>query len=215
MLRAVGPRGYRTGGTIHFIVNNQIGFTTAPPSRAPRPIRPTSRRWSRRRSSTSTATIPKRWSTPPRSRPNSARSSGKDVVIDMFCYRRFGHNEGDEPTFTQPLMYAKIRDQQDDAQLYTEAPGRRGRDPRGRDRGMKAAFRPISTPSSRPARPTSPTRPTGSTALGRPGPAKDETKRRGETGSAEKLKDRQEAHPSPKASTSTRPSARCSSAAAR
>jgi 2-oxoglutarate dehydrogenase E1 component len=45
---------------------------------------------------------------------------GSDVVIDMFCYRRFGHNEGDEPMFTQPLMYKKIRDHKSVKQIYAE-----------------------------------------------------------------------------------------------
>ena len=102
--------GYSTGGTIHLIINNQIGFTTLPDdSRSTPCIRPTWRAWCRRRSSMSTATIRK-----PRSGVVGAclrfpaRSSKKDVVIDMFCYRRHGHNEGDDPGYTQPILYRKI-----------------------------------------------------------------------------------------------------------
>ena len=49
----------------------------------------------------------------------------RDVVIDMWCYRRFGHNEGDEPSFTQPLMYARIRQHPPVSEVYAEAAGRR------------------------------------------------------------------------------------------
>ena len=100
----------RTGGTLHVIVNNQIGFTT-PPERGPldAPTPPTWPRCCRSRSSTSTAKIPR---PSPRScdlAMDFRREFQRDVVIDMYCYRRCGHNEGDEPAFTQPLMYAGDR----------------------------------------------------------------------------------------------------------
>ncbi len=104
-----GLKGHRTGGSIHFIVNNQIGFTTAP-------------RFSR--SSPYPSDIARMIEAPifhvngddPEAVVFCARVAiefrqrfHKPVVIDMICYRRHGHNEGDEPSFTQPLMYKKIR----------------------------------------------------------------------------------------------------------
>ncbi len=104
-----GLKGHNTGGTIHIIVNNQIGFTTSP-------------RFAR--SSPYPSDLGKVVEAPilhcngddPESVVHCAKIAiefrqkfNKDVVIDMICYRRFGHNEGDEPSFTQPLMYKKIR----------------------------------------------------------------------------------------------------------
>jgi 2-oxoglutarate dehydrogenase E1 component len=113
-----GTRGFRTGGTIHFIVNNQIGFTTAPIYS---------------RSSPYPSDVALMVQAPifhvngddPEAVVHVARIATefrqlfhKDVVIDMFCYRRFGHNENDEPAFTQPLMYRTIKDHPTTLELY-------------------------------------------------------------------------------------------------
>ena len=113
-----GLRGHRTGGSIHFIINNQIGFTTYP-------------RYSR--SSPYPSDVAKLVEAPifhcngddPEAVVFCAKIATeyrqkfhKPVVIDMFCYRRFGHNEGDEPAFTQPLMYRNIRSHPTTLELY-------------------------------------------------------------------------------------------------
>src|ERR1043166_9176187 len=114
-----GTKGFRTGGTIHFIVNNQIGFTTSP---------------AYARSSPYPSDVALMVQAPifhvngddPEAVVHCARVASefrqlfhKDVVIDMFCYRRFGHNETDEPAFTQPLMYRAIKTHPTALELYS------------------------------------------------------------------------------------------------
>ncbi len=114
-------RGYRTGGTVHLVINNQLGFTTAPEAA---------------RSSVYPTDVAKMVQAPifhvngddPEACARVARLAlrfretfHKDVVIDMFCYRRFGHNETDEPSYTQPQMYKRIERKRSVRKLYTEA----------------------------------------------------------------------------------------------
>ncbi|HEX3484655.1 MAG TPA: 2-oxoglutarate dehydrogenase E1 component, partial [Micropepsaceae bacterium] len=115
-----GTKGFRTGGTIHFIVNNQIGFTTTP---------------GYARSSPYPSDVALMVQAPifhvngddPEAVVHCCRIATeyrqlfhKDVVVDMFCYRRFGHNESDEPFFTQPLMYRAIKEHPTTLELYSK-----------------------------------------------------------------------------------------------
>jgi len=119
-------KGYRVGGTIHIVVNNQVGFTTSPHAA---------------RSSRYSTDIAKMIQAPvfhvnaddPESVVRVARIAfdyrqkfNKDVVIDMICYRLRGHNEGDEPSFTQPMMYKLVEAKRSTRKLYTEALTGRG-----------------------------------------------------------------------------------------
>jgi len=127
-------KGYRTGGTLHFIVNNQIGFTTNPVQS---------------RSTPYPSDVAKGAQAPifhvngddveatvhvARIATEFRHEFRKDVVIGMWCYRRFGHNEGDEPAFTQPLMYSKIAEQPSTRRLYVDQLVREGAMPRDRAR---------------------------------------------------------------------------------
>lgn len=118
--------GYKTGGTIHIIVNNQIGYTT-PPEKA--------------RSSVNCSDLARALLLPvfrvngddPEACLRAIKLAceyrvlfNRDVVIDLVCYRRYGHNEGDEPSFTQPILYAAIQKHPSVATLYGELLLRRG-----------------------------------------------------------------------------------------
>src|ERR671916_971737 len=136
-----GLRGHRTGGSVHFIVNNQIGFTTYP-------------RYSR--SSPYPSDVAKMIEAPifhvngddPEAVVFAAKVAAeyrqrfhKPVVVDMFCYRRFGHNEGDEPAFTQPKMYKIIRQHPSTLEIYAKKLVGEGVVSDGEVEGMKSAFR--------------------------------------------------------------------------
>ncbi len=125
-LNLSGLSGYRTGGTVHVVINNQLGFTTAPASA---------------RSSVYPTDVAKMVQAPifhvngddPEACVRAARLAfsfrqtfHKDVVIDLVCYRKHGHNEGDDPSYTQPLMYQRIDAKRSVRKLYTETLVRRG-----------------------------------------------------------------------------------------
>ncbi|MCY3630323.1 MAG: multifunctional oxoglutarate decarboxylase/oxoglutarate dehydrogenase thiamine pyrophosphate-binding subunit/dihydrolipoyllysine-residue succinyltransferase subunit [Rhodothermaceae bacterium] len=119
-------RGYHTGGTIHLVINNQIGFTTGP---------------SEARSSTYATDVARMIEAPifhvngddPEACVRVARLAldyrqvfNKDIVVDMLCYRQHGHNEGDEPTYTNPVLYQQIQKKRSPRKLYTESLLNRG-----------------------------------------------------------------------------------------
>ena len=116
----MGLKGYRTGGTIHFVVNNQIGFTTSPRNSRSSPYPSDVALMVQAPIFHVNGDDPEAVVFAAKVATEFRQKFHKDVVVDMFCYRRFGHNEGDDPTFTQPLMYSKIRAQKSARELYAE-----------------------------------------------------------------------------------------------
>jgi 2-oxoglutarate dehydrogenase E1 component len=113
-----GLKGYRTGGSLHFIVNNQIGFTTSPKNSRSSPYPSDVALMVEAPIFHANGDDPEALVFVSKVATEFRQRFGKDVVVDMFCYRRFGHNEGDDPTFTQPLMYKKIKDLPSVRELY-------------------------------------------------------------------------------------------------
>ena len=112
-------KGYKTGGSLHFIVNNQIGFTTYPRYSRSSPYPSDVAKMIEALIFHVNGDDPEAVVFAAKVATEYRQKFAKPVVIDMFCYRRFGHNEGDEPSFTQPLMYKKIRSHKSTLEIYS------------------------------------------------------------------------------------------------
>jgi 2-oxoglutarate dehydrogenase E1 component len=113
-----GLPGYGTGGTIHFIINNQVGFTTSPQFGRSSPYPSDVAKTVQAPILHVNGDDPEAVTFACKVAIEYRQTFKRDIVIDMWCYRRFGHNEGDEPSFTQPLMYARIRSHPPVSDIY-------------------------------------------------------------------------------------------------
>jgi len=113
-----GIRGYNTGGCIHFVINNQIGFTTSPQFARSSPYPSDVAKGVQAPILHVNGDDPEAVTFACKLAIDYRQTFHRDIVIDMWCYRRFGHNEGDEPSFTQPLMYARIKQHPPVSEIY-------------------------------------------------------------------------------------------------